>query len=66
MASYSLDPDREMTHVVIDHFDSVGEQGVYAGSYEDCQAFVAEQSDSCIIGMYDIVPNWRNKKNNNK
>lgn len=66
MASYSLDPNREMTHIVVDNFDAVGREGVYAGSYEDCQAFIAEQPDSCMMGMYDIVPNWRNQKNENK
>ena len=59
MANYKLDLDRPRPYVVIDNFDEYGRNGVYSGSYEDCQAFVAAQEDSDIIGMYDIVPNWR-------
>jgi len=60
MSKYSLDPNRPTPYVVIDNFDECGRQGVYAGSYEDCEEFIAEQGDSFCIGMYDIVPNWRN------
>ena len=54
---YSLDPNRPTPYKVIDNFDDWGREGVYSGSYEDCQAFIAEQSDSDIIGMYDIILN---------
>ena len=57
--NYSLDKNRPTPYVVVDNFDEAGRCGVYAGTYEDCEAFVAEQGDCCIIGMYDIVPNWR-------
>ena len=57
--SYSLDINRPTPYVVVDHFDAIGEEGVYAGTYEDCEAFIAEQGDSPIIGMYEIVLNWR-------
>ena len=55
--NYSLDPKRPTPYIVIDNFDDCGREGVYAGTYEDCQAFIAEQPDSCICNMYDIVPN---------
>lgn len=55
--SYSLDPNRPTPYKVIDNFDDYGREGVYAGSYNNCNAFIAEQSDSDICGMYDIVPN---------
>lgn len=55
--SYSLDPNRLTPYKVIDNFDDYGRQGVYSGSYEDCQNFIAEQEDSFCIGMYDIIPN---------
>jgi hypothetical protein len=55
----NLNPNRKCTHVVIDNFDIVGREGVYSGSYEDCIEFIQEQGDADIIGMYDIVPNWR-------
>lgn len=64
MAQYSLDPNRPTPYVVVDYFDEDGREGVYAGSFDDCQAFVAEQADSSIMGTYDIVPNWRSKKSN--
>ena len=55
---YSLDPNRPTPFKVIDNFDECGREGVYAGTYEDCQAFIAKQSDcSNMPGMYDIVPN---------
>ena len=55
--SYSLDPNREMPYMVIDRFDEVGMEGVYAGTYDDCQMYMAEQGKhSSLIGM-DIVPN---------
>ena len=55
--SYSLDPKRPTPYIVIDNFDDYGREGVYAGTYEDCQAFIAEQPDSYICCTYDIVPN---------
>ena len=57
MSAYSLDLDRPTPYVVIDEFDDIGREGCYAGSYEDCEAFIAEQDD--IMNMYKIVPNWR-------
>lgn len=60
--SYSLDPKREMSYIVIDNFDEVGMEGVYAGTYEDCEMYMAEQAKHCsCIGM-DIVPNPYYKK----
>jgi len=63
--NYSLDPDRPTPYIVIDNFDDYGKQGVYAGTQEDCEAFIAEQSDCTIIGMYDIIPNPHYKNNTN-
>lgn len=60
MPNYSLDLNRPMPYKVIDNFDECGRQGVYAGSYEDCLEFIAEQDDSEIIGMYHIVLNLDN------
>ena len=55
--SYSLDPKRKCTHMVVDDFDPVGREGIYAGTYEDCVMYMAEQAKHCsCIGM-DIVPN---------
>ena len=56
--SYSLEPNRPTPCVVIDIFDKVGKEGVYAGTQEDCEAFIAENSDGGF-GGYKIVPNWR-------
>ena len=56
MKKYSLDPNREMPYMVIDISTPEGMEGVYAGSYEDCQAFLYEQSQCCSYGM-DIVLN---------
>lgn len=55
--SYSLDPKRKLSHIVIDITTSEGMEGVYAGTYEDCEMYMAEQAKygNCI-GM-DIVPN---------
>ena len=54
---YSLDPNREMPYMVIDRYDEVGMEGVYAGSYDDCQIYMAGQAKvSSCIGM-EIVPN---------
>ena len=58
MASYSLDPNRKTPYKVIDNFDEVGKEGVYAGELEDCQNFINEQSDGCI--GYDIIPTYCN------
>ena len=61
--NYSLDPKREMSHIVIDNFDEVGMEGVYAGTYEDCEMYMAEQAKhSSCIGM-DIIPNPNYKMN---
>lgn len=55
--SYSLDPNRDMSWLVVDMFNEVGKEGIYSGTYEDCQMFMAEQAKFCsCIGM-DIVPN---------
>lgn len=48
---YSLDPDREVTHEVIDLFY---DEDVYGGSFEDCQNFVASQGSD--YPSYKIVP----------
>ena len=55
--SYSLDPKRKTPWMVIDMTTPEGMEGVYAGSYEDCEMYMAEVAkyNSCI-GM-DIVPN---------
>ena len=63
MKSYSLDPNRPTPFKVIDYIDECGREGVYSGSYEDCQNFISEQSDGCVAGLYDIVPNPYYKKN---
>lgn len=39
----NLSKNRKVTHKVIDHIDSNGMEGVYEGSFDDCQAFIAEQ-----------------------
>ena len=55
--SYSLDPNRKMPYMVIDYITDAGMEGVYAGTYEDCQMYMAEiGKESSLIGM-DIVPN---------
>ena len=55
--SYSLDPKRPMPYMVIDRTSAVGMEGIYAGSLEDCENYLSEQSKHCMcIGM-DIVPN---------
>lgn len=55
--SYSLDPKRKTPWMVIDITTEYGMEGIYAGSYEDCQMYMAEQAKCCsCIGM-DIVPN---------
>lgn len=61
--NYSLDPKREMSYIVIDNFDEVGMEGIYAGTYEDCEMYMAEQAKySSCIGM-DIIPNPNYKMN---
>lgn len=62
--SYSLDPKREMLYMVIDRTDEIGMEGVYAGSYNDCQAFLYEQSQYCSIGMEIILNPHYNTKGN--
>ena len=55
--SYSLDPKRKMSWMVIDITTEYGMEGIYAGTYEDCEMYMAEQAKCCsCIGM-DIVPN---------
>ena len=59
---YSLDPNRDMSWLVVDMYDEVGREGIYAGSYDDCQMFMVEHAKVCsCIGM-DIVPNPYYKK----
>ena len=55
--SYSLDPNRDRSWLVVDMFEEVGWECIYSGTYEDCQMYMAEYAKhrSCI-GM-DIVPN---------
>lgn len=64
MKKYSLDPNRELTHKVIDITDEVGREGIYAGSYEDCQAYLEEQLQYCDGWGLDIIPNpyYKQKK----
>lgn len=55
--SYSLDPKRKTPWMVIDMTTECGMEGVYAGTYEDCEMYMAEQAKQCsCIGM-DIVRN---------
>ena len=55
--SYSLDPKRKLSHIVIDITTPEGMEGVYAGTYEDCEMYMAEQAKhSSCVGM-DIIPN---------
>lgn len=55
--SYSLDSKRKTPWMVIDMTTEEGMEGVYAGTYDDCQQYMAEQAKhSSCIGM-DIVPN---------
>ena len=55
--SYSLDPNRKMSWMVVDMMSPEGMEGVYAGTYEDCEMYMAEQAKHCsCIGM-DIVRN---------
>ena len=55
--SYSLDPKRKTPWMVIDMTTPEGMEGVYAGTYEDCEMYMAEQAKYCsCIGM-DIVRN---------
>lgn len=55
--SYSLDPKRKTPWMVIDITTEYGMEGIYAGTYEDCEMYMAEQAKcSSCIGM-DIVPN---------
>ena len=43
--------------MVVDMTTPEGMEGVYAGTYEDCEMYMAEQAKhSSCIGM-DIVPN---------
>ena len=62
MKKYSLDINREMPYMVIDRTDEVGMEGVYAGSYDDCQAFLYEQSQYCSIGMEIVLNPYYIKK----
>jgi hypothetical protein len=56
--SYSLNPNRDRSWMVVDMFDEeVGREGIYSGTYDDCQIYMAEYAKHCsCIGM-DIVPN---------
>ena len=53
-----------MPWMVVDMSTPEGMEGVYAGTYEDCQAFLYEQSQYCSFGM-EIVPNPYYQKRNN-
>lgn len=37
--------------------NEVGREGIYAGSWEDCQEFITEQASVCSCIGFDIVPN---------
>jgi hypothetical protein len=54
---YNLDPNRETPYKVVDYTDEVGREGIYAGSWEDCQEFLTEQASVCSCLGLDIVPN---------
>lgn len=43
--------------MVVDYSDEVGREGVYAGSYDDCVAYLEEQGNHCTCLGMDIVPN---------
>ena len=51
--NYSLNPNRKLTHLVIDDIDEAGREGVYGGSYDDCLAYI---KDNYSIGL-SIIPN---------
>jgi hypothetical protein len=55
--SYSLDPNRDRSWLVVDRYDEVGREGVYSGTYEDCQMFIAGQVRACSCVGMDIIPN---------
>ena len=55
--SYNLDPKRECPYMVVDYSDEAGMEGIYAGSYEDCIAYLEEQGESCTCLGMDIVLN---------
>ena len=59
---YNLDPNRETPYKVVDYTYEVGREGIYAGSWEDCQEFLAEQASGCSCIGLDIVPNPYYKK----
>ena len=50
--SYSLDPKRKTPWMVIDMTTEEGMEGVYAGTYDDCQQYIAEQSECCSCFFY--------------
>lgn len=49
----NLDPKRKMTHEVV-ALDFPEHGGYYAGSYEDCEEYIAESQDP--FGTLRIVP----------
>lgn len=58
--SYSLDPNRDRSWMVVDMFDEAGREGIYSGTYEDCLMYMIERANFCV-GV-DIVPNPYYKK----
>lgn len=55
--SYSLNPKRKITHLVIDDTDEVGREGIYGGSYDDCIAYVSEMAKHSLSIGIKIIPN---------
>lgn len=55
--SYSLDPKRKTPCMLVDMTYPEDIKGIYAGSYEDCEMYMAEQAKyrGCI--RMKIVPN---------
>ena len=54
--SYSLDPKRKITHLVIDDTDEVGREGIYGGSYDDCVAYIQEMAKHSLCIGIKIIP----------
>lgn len=55
--SYSLDPKRKTPWMVVDITTPEGMEGIYAGSYDDCMAYLEEQSKHCSCYGMHIAPN---------
>lgn len=43
--------------MVVDYNDEAGMEGIYAGSYDDCVAYLEEQGNHCTCFAMDIVSN---------